>query len=171
MVTEEDYQQKEMALERFKHAQAHRVAIAFEAWSKDGKTSLEAIRLESSEDFIIGNYLSDIAELKRTGRCLHFDAGITCTNPIDAHSIQKNGALSVIAQNGRVYVPSKNFSDTKRNLGQVVFAKRGIDAASTFRGFCGKHDNEIFQPIDDQPLAPSSEHILCLSWRMPRTIR
>src|ERR1041385_4430256 len=41
LITEEDYKEKEMALERFKHAQAHRVAIAFAAWSKDGKTSLE----------------------------------------------------------------------------------------------------------------------------------
>ena len=34
---------------------------------------------------------------------------------------------------------------------------RGIGKMSTFAGFCWRHDNEIFEPIDTQPLQPTVE--------------
>ena len=165
IVTENDYTASEDDLERYKAAQTRGLSIAFEAWSKDGKTYRGPIGLKKSQDFVLGDYLSQIAELKQTGRCLHFEAGTRCTEPIEAHSIQKSGTLSLIAQSGYVYVPSRNFSDTKRNFGGVVFAKQGINTVSTFRGFCGKHDNELFEPIDNFPLEPTPEQITLYAYR------
>ena len=164
-VTEDDCRAKEMALERYRAAQSQGISIAFAAWSRDGKTTAGPIELKKTNDFDLGDYLSRIAELKQTGRCLHFDAGTRCTEPINAHSIQRNGALSLIAQCGHVYVPSKRFSDTKRNLGAVMFAKQGINTVSTFQGFCGKHDNELFEPIDNFVLEPTPEQITLYSYR------
>jgi hypothetical protein len=164
-VTEEHYVDKEIAMERYRAAQAQGISIAFAAWSKDGKTSAGPIALKKSEDFILSEYLSKIGALKRKGRCLHFDAGTRCTESIDAHSIQRNGALSLIAQSGTVYVPSKNFGDTKRSKGRVAFAKQGISTVSTFRGFCGKHDNELFAPIDDFAFVPSTEQATLYAYR------
>jgi hypothetical protein len=164
-VTEEDYLEKEIALERYRAAHVQGISIAFAAWSKDGKTSSGPIELKSSDDFILSEYLSKIGALKRKGRCLHFDAGTRCTESVDAHSIQNSGALSLIAQSGMVYVVSKNFSDTKRTKGRAAFTKQGVSTVSTFRGFCGKHDNELFVPIDNFPLAPTAEQITLYAYR------
>src|SRR5258706_8331890 len=139
--------------------------MVFAAWSKDGKTSFGPIEIENPNDFMLSDYLSEIGTLKRKGRCLHFDAGARCTESIDAHSIQKSAVLSLVAQNGKIYAPSKNFGDTKRSKGRITFTKQGVGKVSTFRGFCGKHDNELFEPIDNSPLAPSQEQITLYAYR------
>jgi hypothetical protein len=164
-VTKTDYFDTEHDLERYKTAQTQGMSLVFAAWAKDGKSSYGPVRLKDANDFVLSDYLSQIKTLKRKGRCLHFDAGRRCAALIDAHSIQKNGALSLIAENGEVYVPSKNFGDTKRSMGGVAFAKQGVGAVSTFRGFCGKHDNELFRPIDDFRLCPTSEQIALYAYR------
>lgn len=164
-VSEEDYREKEIALERYRAAQVQGISMAFAAWSKDRKTSSGPIELKTSDDFILSEYLSKIRALRRKGRCLHFDAGTRCTEWVDAHSIQKSGALTLIAQNGIVYVVSKNLSDTKRTKGRTAFTKQGVGTVSTFRGFCGKHDNEVFEPIDNLPLEPNAEQITLYAYR------
>ena len=60
---------------------------------------------------------------------------------------------------------SKNFSDTKRSKGRAAFTKQGIGTVSTFRGFCGKHDNELFAPIDAFPFTPSAEQATLYAYR------
>jgi hypothetical protein len=165
VVTENDCGQNEGDLERYATAQGQGISITFEAWSKDGTTYRGPIGSKKSKDFDLGDYLSQMAELKRRGRCLHFDAGTRCTEPIDAHSIQKSGVLSLIAQSGHVYIPSRNLNDTRRSFGGVTFAKQGINAVSTFRGFCGKHDNELFEPIDNHALEPTPQQITLYAYR------
>lgn len=164
-VTEEQYLEKEGALERYKFGQVGGMSMAITGWSRDGKSSWGPVKLKNSNDFVLSDYLSEIGDLRRKGRCLHFDAGERCTESVDAHSIQKNGALSLIAQSGRVYVTSKNFSDTKQNKGGMAFTKQGVGKVSTFRGFCGKHDNELFEPIDNSPLASTQEQITLYAYR------
>ena len=165
VVADDLYTENEFGLERYQSAQEQGISIAFAAWSRDGKTSDGPIHLRSSNDFDLSDYLSQIASLKRKGRCLHYGAGIRCNALIDAHSIQRSAALSPIAQKGHVYVVSKKFSDTKRNKGSVAIAKQGINKVSTFRGFCGKHDTELFQPIDTVPLAPNPEQVTLYAYR------
>jgi hypothetical protein len=114
-VTEEDYLDKDIGLERYRAAQAEGMSLAFAARSKDGKTSFGPVNLDADGDVVLSEYLTEIGSLKRKGRCLHFDAGVECTNPIDAHSIQKRAVLSLVARNGQIYAPSKNIGDTKRN--------------------------------------------------------
>jgi len=164
-VTEKDYFGNENALEHYKFAQAKGMSTFITGWSRDGKSSWGPVKLKNSNNFVLSDYLSKIGDLKRKGRCLHFEAGQRCTEPIDAHSIQKNGGLSLIAQNGKVYVASKNFTDTKQNKGGVSFAKQSVGKVSTFRGFCGKHDNELFEPIDNFALAPTQEQITLYAYR------
>jgi hypothetical protein len=84
---------------------------------------------------------------------------------IEAHSIQRSGALSLIAEDGEVFVPSSSHSDLKRNNGRFVFRRRPIRGVSTFRGFCKRHDNAIFQPIDDEVLIPTHEQALLYAYR------
>ena len=43
--------------------------------------------------------------------------------------------------------------------------KVGIKTASTFRGFCSKHDNELFAPIEKQPFIGTTEQMALLGYR------
>lgn len=126
IVTEDDYRENQTDLNRYKSAQICGMSIEFTAWGKNGKIFRGPIEPKKSNDFVLDDYLSQIAELKQRGRCLHFGAGNRCSQPIEAHSIQKNGVLSLVARSGHVYSPSRNFSDTKRRRGGVVFTEQGI---------------------------------------------
>jgi len=85
---------------------------------------------------------------------------------IDAHSIQKNGVLSAIAEDGHVYAFSRDLSDIKRNHGAASLTKQGVNRVSTFRGFCSRHDTEVFRPIDTMPLLPTPEQALLYAYRV-----
>ena len=43
--------------------------------------------------------------------------------------------------------------------------KVGIKTASTFRGFCSKHDNELFAPIEKEPFRGTTEQMALLGYR------
>ena len=65
-----------------------------------------------------------------------------CDKIIDAHSIQENGELSLIAQDGKVFHFIQNAQNGEKEKNEIKITK-----ASTFKGFCHKHD-QIFEPID-----------------------
>lgn len=54
-----------------------------------------------------------IKQERNRGRCLHFANGIQCNKIISAHSIQKQGQLSLIAEEGHVYQLNADFSTLK----------------------------------------------------------
>ena len=74
-----------------------------------------------------------------------------CFNPgckeiaINSHILSKNGIIRSISQNKHLYLV-----DNSRYLFQqkLRFNKIGINDALTFKGFCQKHDNEIFRSIE-----------------------
>ena len=69
---------------------------------------------------------------------------IGCEEPtIRAHSISNERLLRKLSKDGHVMHFNRNTSD----WGSLVETGRG--AATTFRGFCSKHD-EIFHPIDNE---------------------
>ena len=105
----------------------------------------------------------------KKGQCLHPDASPkTCSGRvIKAHTIQRNGGLDHIAKDGHVYNalfhPSKlprRRHNLNTNLNRV-----GIGEASTFKGFCSHHDNELFTSIDDKPFNGDIEQIMLLGYR------
>lgn len=65
-----------------------------------------------------------------------------CDKIIDAHSIQENGELSLIARDGKVFHFIQNAQNGGKEKNEIEITK-----ASTFKGFCHKHD-QIFEPID-----------------------
>ena len=165
VVTAEDFAGKDIGLEHFNIAQEQSMSFVLAAWAKDGKSSYGPVKLERPDSFDLDAYISGMKKLSRKGRCLHYDAGNRCAKIIDAHSIQKNGVLSLIAEVGKVYTISKNFSDIIRNHGGLSFTKQGINTVSTFRGFCSEHDNQLFEPIDKCELIPTKQQILLYSFR------
>lgn len=93
-----------------------------------------------------GRMLADIRRKTFHKECLHPEASLeSCTNKIiDAHSIQKNGPLKFIKDDtNHVY----KFGQDSNGNDDVV--KIGWLKASTFKGFCGKHDKEMFSSIED----------------------
>ena len=103
------------------------------------------------------------------GRCLHPNAGTqACSGEfISAHTIQRSGGLSLVAREGHVYNVLKHgkLMDGSRWDLDGPPAKVGIKQASTFRGFCSRHDNELFSPIEKEPFEGTVEQVALLGYR------
>lgn len=82
--------------------------------------------------------------------CIHNDSKCS-NNIIKAHSIQNNRILNKLSENGEVL----QFSlDNISEVGIFNMKKVGRKKATTFTGFCGYHDKEIFKPIEDKDYTP-----------------
>lgn len=76
--------------------------------------------------------------------CLYPDKSSCNGNPINSHLLQKNRILSSIQDDGHVLVFNyKNFLPNND-----IFDEVGINKATVFKGFCNKHDTELFIPIE-----------------------
>ena len=102
--------------------------------------------------------------------CSHPDASNENCGPIiKAHTITKGFALGSIAEDGHVYSIVGTFGETttkgRLNNRRITPKKTGVNLASTFTGFCGKHDNELFELIEQGIIDFNSESIFLLSYR------
>ena len=52
-----------------------------------------------------------------------------------------------------------------RNGGKIGVKRVGINQASTFSGFCGRHDNLTFAPLEDAPFTATDEQCFLLGYR------
>jgi len=91
---------------------------------------------------------------------------VDCSGPIvKAHTVPKSGSLQKIARNGHVF----SFIPTLENMikyeGRLQPELVGINRASTFTGFCSKHDNSVFYKIENQPFQSSQEQCFLLAYR------
>lgn len=97
-------------------------------------------------------------------KCLHPD-NLNCSGGIiRSHTIQKNGALrNIEGPEGHVwgFVQNKKFDES----GPFIVDKVSINEASTFNGFCGKHDNKLFHCVDDYDFEPTDEQVFMLTYR------
>lgn len=96
--------------------------------------------------------------------CLHPDAGPSCGNIIDAHTIQRNGGLNKIAKDGHVYTFFPEHV-TLLKFGNFSARLIGIGQASTFTGFCGYHDNKTFAPIEKVHFLSNAKTSFLLGYR------
>lgn len=69
-----------------------------------------------------------------------------CSEIHQAHTIPKS-SLKYISFEKHVYSLKTDLFKLKKNQGQVP-ERIGINNASIFLGFCSKHDNEIFSPVE-----------------------
>ena len=84
-----------------------------------------------------------------------------------AHTVPKSGSLRRIARNGRVYsfLPPPSLEKRRENQGILVPELLGIHKASTFTGFCARHDSTIFAPLEQQKFYGTSEQCFLLGYR------
>lgn len=64
---------------------------------------------------------------------------------ISSHSIAKSRTLRKLSTGGHVLY----FDTTIKDTVDLSLKRTGINNVSVFNGFCSKHDNKIFNPIDD----------------------
>lgn len=111
---------------------------------------------------------NEIQRLIRGGfaqkRCLHPEAasGI-CTKIIDAHTIQRARTLEALIDSSE-HVLSFNLSNAN-SKGLNNLQRVGWRRASTFTGFCGKHDSETFSPVENSPFKFTPETAFLLTYR------
>ena len=113
--------------------------------------------------------LKDLKSTYEQGVCLHPDASHqTCKGGfIRAHTIQRSGGLSALASGGHVYSllrHGKSYDKSRRDPNSAP-QKVGVKEASTFRGFCSRHDNQLFMPIEKEPFTGTTEQIALFGYR------
>lgn len=85
-----------------------------------------------------------------------------------AHSLQKNGKLSVLESdvNGNLLLYTPTSCVLYDNNLHKDLVPIGKNKASTFFGFCSKHDKKLFQPIEDEDFdIDSDKHCFLHSYR------
>lgn len=114
-------------------------------WCGSGKKYKNChLRREDERRVTVGE-MRQVLQRTRIKTCLSpFKDG--CTQPIRAHSVQR-ARLKDIATDGHVLQLEL---DMAHSGGHAAFRARriGINEASCFEGFCGKHDDKIFAPIE-----------------------
>jgi hypothetical protein len=94
------------------------------------------------------------------------EAPDTCGGPpVQAHTVQRNGGLGAIAEDGHVISIKAAYQDMYKNGGKVIPRKMGVRAASTFFGFCSRHDAEMFRPVEYGTVGLTNENCFLLSFR------
>lgn len=103
----------------------------------------------------------------KKGYCLHPEASDdTCSKKIiRSHTLQRKGGLSAIAENGHVISTKVGFEKIFKNEGRVIPDKVGLRSASTFMGFCNRHDTEMFRPVETSTALLADENCFLLSFR------
>jgi len=115
----------------------------------------------------VSKHVHEMRERLMLGRCMHPAAvsGACGGMPIRAHTIQRNGGLSGIAEAGHVLSVKAAFEDLHKNGGVLIPRLIGVGSASTFSGFCNYHDTTMFRPVEVGAKELSSENCSLLSLR------
>lgn len=100
------------------------------------------------------------------GKCMCDDG--SCGPVIDSHLIS-NCIFGLIAKNGHVIsFASPGISEIKLSMPEFPDQQSrpyGCREASTFRGFCQRHDSEIFKTVDSVQIPVSEEAVSLLAFR------
>lgn len=132
----------------------------------------KGLRMAATND--INRHLAEMKNIFSNKYCLI--PGCRNMHIIKAHTVQKKGGLSEIAENGNVYTFNGfnpeflNIFSARNNLELGRSSDTGnhfwpgpeligINRASTITAFCSEHDREIFAPIDMGRIVPTSEQI------------
>ncbi len=81
-----------------------------------------------------------------------------------AHTVPK-ASLKQIARNGHVYSFKPSLKKLRENQGVFLPELVGVNKASIFTGFCSRHDNDIFTPLEKKAFSGTSEQCFLLGYR------
>jgi SEC-C motif-containing protein len=99
--------------------------------------------------------------------CMHPQLSSTsCSQQlVAAHSVSRSSNLNAIAENGHVMQFRPSFQSMLNNDGLLMPELIGVNRASTFTGFCHRHDSSTFEPIDQPVTALTDGHIFLVAYR------
>lgn len=104
------------------------------------------------------------AELQKA-YCSLASTGTCSSSIVKAHTIQRKGGLAAIAESNHVLTVKPLMKDMIASSGNPQPRKIGLKKASVFPGFCGKHDSEVFKPIEGKSLNLDSQSAFLFSYR------
>lgn len=123
---------------------------------------------EKQSPLPFGEQLHKQAAHYRLGPCLHPEASPdSCSEAtaIKSHTVQRRGGLTAVAEGGHVYSVKAGFFDIGKNDGLVTPKLVGTRDASTFPGFCNRHDTEMFRPVETSDAPLDEWNAFLLSYR------
>ena len=93
--------------------------------------------------------------------CIHPNKNECVKKIIHAHNIQHKGILNRLAIDGYVYMPETDIFTAKLRLNQIGISNQ----ATVFTGFCKKHDNDVFAPIEQHPFTKTDEQLFLYAYK------
>lgn len=85
-----------------------------------------------------------------------------CNGIITAHTLSKKSMLEPVAnRENEVYT----ISTVSLVNHQINLEKKGIGGVSTFKGFCGMHDKDLFTCLDDDEFKCTPKQLFMLAYR------
>src|SRR4051794_29336564 len=87
-----------------------------------------------------------LRKVYETKVCLHpeADAAACSRGIVRAHTVRRGADLRAIARKGHVYQGAADSRTLDKTGGRIIPTLVGINNASTFWGFCHKHDSTTF---------------------------
>lgn len=113
----------------------------------------------TNPEILLFKMLENFRKTIRTKQCSF--SSCHNTDIISAHSIQKNGPLKQIAENGIVYHLKQELIG---GIDQTTISKIGLKQASAHYMFCRRHE-ELFSPIENNNFRISPKHVFLASLR------
>jgi hypothetical protein len=132
-------------------------------WCNSGKKYKRCHRDREREKALpLGAVAAQARPFYEVKRCLHpLASPANCGRIIDAHTVQRRGPLSqIIDRSGQclTFFDPKAFETSKP-------VRRGWKEASTFKGFCERHDGPTFAPVERVKFVGTSEQCFLLAYR------
>lgn len=84
---------------------------------------------------------------------------------VKAHTVPKSMSLNTISHNGHVLGLKMNLENIAKNSGVLKPELIGINKASTFTGFCQKHDDSFFACLEKERFQSTHEQCFKLAYR------
>lgn len=89
-----------------------------------------------------------------------------CSNKIvNAHTVPRSASLKRIARDSHVYALKFDYQTHVKKKDKDLYSLVGIGKASTFNGFCGFHDNKVFECVEKEGFSSSPRQCLALAYR------
>ncbi|WP_305825070.1 YecA family protein [Massilia brevitalea] len=137
-------------------------------WCGSGKKHKRChLNREKAAPFTRADLEAHRKQIGAIAKCLAKDLDDAQCSPriVSAHTISKSGSLKQIAEDGHVMGTKVTLSALIENSGKITLSKVGINKASTFTGFCARHDKQLFAPVEDHPVTLSDQQLFLLAYR------
>lgn len=137
-------------------------------WCRSGKNyKFCHYRRDKLEPLNVFELEKDMLKRFQDGYCSFLGVNDSqCSKGItQAHTVQRKGGLSLIAESGHVLGLKPTMALLIKNDGNPKPRRIGLKQASVFPGFCNKHDTALFKVIEQPNIASTDETALLFAYR------